>query len=474
LLDILFKLTTTTENLLPNTLVLAVSAHLIAEAARRLFFVSDIAYLVADVIVLSLAVVAIRLGGFRLDNRIAVFFWLYVVAGVFGHLRGEHSLFLIAVGLRPLILGLALYAIAENAFRVNPDTTRIIKKALAFWLIVITGLAIYQIDAGASASINEIPGVKFGGRGDPYGGIDWLFRPTSIFMHTGRFGQYSFFLALVFVLPALVVVRGNKKIWFLAMLAFLAVLISGQRSSFVMLLLTCVCALILEGKTKVFLRMVLGISLLSILIAVMNPDVLLAFSDRMASGFTDAGQRVAEQGGALAGMARYPLMGEGLGFFSLGGERFGGQSYFSYMSEFGGGGENSWLSIQGETGTLGVMFYALALLFIVSKSFRNFRKASSFGATDVSWHLAAAFIPLAVSMWALTHNVFSNYLQMIAIFFLFGASVGTLSNLRASRETATHFKNSPVEKIFLKTSVPPSSAGNSYSSDSISSERSFL
>ncbi len=59
-----------------------------------------------------------------------------MLAGVFGHLRGEHSPFLIAVGLRPLILGLAIYTIAENAFRINQDTARIIKKG--------TGLLAYR------------------------------------------------------------------------------------------------------------------------------------------------------------------------------------------------------------------------------------------------------------------------------------------------------------------------------------------
>jgi len=434
-------LTTTARALLPKILVVGLSAHIVAEAARRLLFVSDIAYLMADAVVLSLAFVAIWLGGFRLDRRIAVFFLLYVLAGVFGHLRGEHSPFLIAVGLRPLILGLAIYTIAENAFRINQDTARIIKKALAYWLIVITGLAVYQIDAGMWAPINEIPGITFGGRGNLYGGLDWLFRPTSIFMHTGRFGQYSFFLALVFVLPALIAARANKSVWFLAALAVFSVFMSGQRSSFVMLSLVFLGTMILMGQLKIFIRLVLGLCIILTIIAIVNLDVFFAFTERMASGFTGAAERGGEDGSrALVGLARYPLMGEGLGFFSLGGEIFGGQIYYSYMAQFGGGGENSWLSTQGEAGILGVMFYALALLLIIIKSYGNFKASSKSHATDISWHLAAAFFPCAMSLWALTHHVFSNYLQMIALFFLFGASVGVARNMRFN-STLNHRNN---------------------------------
>jgi len=62
----------------------------------------------------------------------------------------------------------------------------------------------------------------------------------------------------------------------------------------------------------------------------------LSFTERMASGFTGVAERGGEDGSrALVGLARYPLMGEGLGFFSLGGEIFGGQIYYSYMAQFG-------------------------------------------------------------------------------------------------------------------------------------------
>jgi hypothetical protein len=195
------------------------------------------------------------------------------------------------------------------------------------------------------------------------------------------------------------------------------------------------------GQLKIFIRLVLGLCIILTIIAIVNLDVFFAFTERMASGFTGAAERGGEDGSrALVGLARYPLMGEGLGFFSLGAERLGGQIYYIYMAQFGGGGENSWLSTQGEAGILGVMFYALALLLIVIKSYKNFKVASRSRAKDVSWHLAATFFPIAMSLWALTHHVFSNYLQMMSLFFLFGASVGVASNMRFN-STLNHRNN---------------------------------
>jgi hypothetical protein len=396
---------------------------LVAEVLRRFFGWSDVAYGLADVIVLSVAFAVITKYGVRLDNRIIAAFGIYGFLGVAGHLWSGHPIILVAVGLRPLVLGLAVYVIAEIAFFRSPDASHIAKSALSVWLLVITVVAAYQIDAGVSAPINQIEGVPRGGRGNPYGGLDWLFRPTSIFMHTGRFGQFTFFLALIFVLPILSRRPHSLGEWSLATISLFAVLISGQRAAFVLLILAILGVIFLQKRGRLAFRAGGLLAAIFGLAAAANARVLEAVVDRVVSGFLGGFERVAEQGaGWCTGFMTYPLLGEGLGFFSLGGERFGGEIYYSYMGRFGGGGENSWLSIQGEVGILGVAAFAVGLLLIVSRALRAYICTGGVNGKNWEWHIAAAVFPLALSLWALTHHVFSNYLHMIALFTLFGAS----------------------------------------------------
>ncbi|MRH78512.1 hypothetical protein GH984_07310 [Spiribacter sp. C176] len=411
---------------LPNlALSSAISAHLIAEVLRRFLGWSDLAYGLADMFVLTAALVVIVGYGIRLDKRIIIAFGIYVFFGVASHLGSGHPIILVAVGLRPLVLGIAVYAIAEVAFSRVPDTSRRLRAVLSVWLVIITVVAVYQIEAGVSAPINQIEGLPRGGRGDPYGGLDWLFRPTSIFMHTGRFGQFTFFLALIFVLPILSRRRHNLGVLLLAGCALFAVLLSGQRAAFVLLILAVLGIVLLQKRGRLALRLGTLLTAIFGVVAAANARVLEAVVDRVVSGFLGGFERVAEQGaGWSTGFMTYPLLGEGLGFFSLGAEPFGGEIYYSYMGRFGGGGENSWLSIQGEVGILGVAAFAVGLLLIVSRALRAYIRSGGPNGRNWEWHIAAAVFPLALSLWALTHHVFSNYLHMIALFTLFGASAG--------------------------------------------------
>ncbi|KAF0281236.1 hypothetical protein BA900_05610 [Spiribacter roseus] len=403
----------------------AISAHLIAEVLRRFSGWSDIAYGLADVVVLTAALIVVLRYGVRLDKRIIAAFGIYVFFGVASHLGSGHPIVLVAVGLRPLALGIAVFAIAEAAFSRVQQASHHLRSVMAVWLVIITAVAVYQIHAGVGAPINEIEGIPRGGRGDPYGGLNWLFRPTSIFMHTGRFGQFTFFMALIFVLPTLSRRRHDLGDWLLAGVALFAVLLSGQRAAFVLFILAVLGVMFVQKRGRLALR--LGTLLTAVFgaVAAANARVLEAVVDRVVSGFLGGFERVAEQGaGWSAGFMTYPLLGEGLGFFSLGAEPFGGEIYYSYMGRFGGSGENSWLSIQGEVGILGVAAFAVGLLLIVSRALRAYICAGGANGKNWEWHIAAAVFPLALGLWALTHHVFSNYLHMIALFTLFGASAG--------------------------------------------------
>ena len=315
----------------------AISAHLIAEVARRFWGWSDLAYGLADMVVFAAALVVIVRYGVRLDKRILLAFGVYVLFGVASHLGSGHPVVLVAVGLRPLVLGLAVYAIAEVAFRRIADAPGQLREVMSVWLIIITAVADYQIHDGVGAPINEIEGVPRGGRGDPYG-LDWLFRPTSIFMHTGRFGQFTFFLALLFVLPILSRRRHSLVEWLLGGVALFAMFLSGQRAAFILFVFAIVGIMLLQQRRRLALRLGVLLSVIFGVVAAANARVLEAVVDRVVSGFLGGFGRVAEQGAHWGvGVMTYPLLGEGLGFFSLGAEAFGGEIYYSFMGRFGGG-----------------------------------------------------------------------------------------------------------------------------------------
>ena len=148
---------------------IALSAHLIAEVLRRFFAVSDVAFLSADAALIILAVWVVKHHGLRINKKIILLIFLYSFIGILAHIDGEHRLILIGIGLRPFILGLSIYAIIEAAVSSRWQYENTIKVIFACWMVLIFFVAMFQIDQGQTAAINQIQGVERGGRGDSYG-----------------------------------------------------------------------------------------------------------------------------------------------------------------------------------------------------------------------------------------------------------------------------------------------------------------
>lgn len=399
-----------------------------AEFIRRFFYFSNSVYLAADFILITCAALAFRGSRPRLDRELTILLAAYVLWGMASLLYSQSNALLGLVGLRPLVLSVAVYFIAEKYFRSIEGAEHTFYKTIGLSLVLILGVAVVQIASGAEAAVNALPNdlnAEFGGRGDYVaagGGLAWLFRPTSIFMHTGRLGQYSFFLALTLLLPILLKREVDGRYWALALLAILLVLVSGQRAAGVFLVSAGIMTVFLFGSKKLLARTIFAAIIVTLFFIVISPELREIVLTRFASGFIGGIDRVIEMTKHWGvGFSKYPVFGQGLGFFSFGGKAFGGQIYYEFMPRFGGGGENAWLRIQGETGVPGLLIFVGLIATVAIKSYRRARLATN---SDRSIHLSSCFFAFFSMFWALTHDVYGNYLFLIPMFLLFAASAG--------------------------------------------------
>lgn len=408
------------------------SAHLIAEAVRRFFLYSNSTYLIADIVLVGAACCSVAISSIRIDRSVGVLLFCYVMWGIFSLLVNEGSSLLLLVGVRPIILALAGFVLAEIMFRVHSKPDGVFFNTCGAWTLVILAVAIAQIFAGVDAAINQLPadaGVEGGGRGD-YGAngvfLEWLFRPTSIFMHTGRLGQFAFFLSVVACLRLFMTEKASFTPRVYALLAIVLVIVSGQRAAGVFLLISCALGIAKFGSREILVRSI-SIMVVVLVAATFVPgdarDVILG---RFASGFTGGIDRAVETTQYWeTGLWKFPVFGMGLGFFSFGALPFGGAIYYEYMPRFGGGGENSWLRVQGEVGFPGFVMFLGVITMIVLKSYRRAFTDNNTEARVI--HLASLMFALSTGIWALTHDVFGNYLHLFGLFVLFGASCGLAS-----------------------------------------------
>jgi len=420
--------------------------HFIAEAIRRFYYYSNGFYLAADLLVITMSLCILIMYGYRRPalGTLLIFLTIYFWWGLLSLVVSGNDLRLIAIGARPLIVALAAFIVAESFFRLQRDSFRIILKWLGIALLAILLVALVQLQAGVGAPINRLPveGAGYHGMGHYSAGgivVDWVFRPTSIFMHTGRLGQISYYFSLIFCLSAILMETPSARLRFLAFASVLLVVISGQRAAGVFLVASILIALIMFATKRTTFRLLIGVLAVVVLSLVFSEGVRELILARFSSGFIQAFDRA----GAMTrywyvSFARYPLFGEGVGFFSFGGNIFGGSIYYEYMRAFGGGGENSWLRIQGESGIPGLLIFFSLIFYVFSCSFKRVLYSR---ASDRWIHLSCASYAAGSMAWAFTHDVYSNYLYIVGIFLLFGASTGLAGRRMSERMQCQHTPN---------------------------------
>jgi hypothetical protein len=431
-------------------LLLCINLPLLSECVRKYIWPSSIVFLCAD----SLAILAVLWASTKTNMRQLSGYWILVVLygmwGSFFALFGHTSLALLIIGFRPLLTPLMYMMVAFAFFRLS-GARQLFLCSIVFWILVIGGVACLQLSLGRDHPINDLPagvGDEYAGMGDYTANgetIEGLFRPTSVFFQTGKYGQVIFFLTLTLTAFALNAPRLRTPMLGALNFAWVSVLVSGQRAAFLFLMLSLAGMVLLRGKhgrvklSKIALSFVLVVGLG----LVFSQQVRGLVVERFESGFTEAGQRASETStGWQEILARYGVYGEGLGFFSLGAQSSGGQLIYNFDTDFRSV-ENSWLRIIAETGLPGASLVLLILFRIVMRSWRAVR-SGALGPFELWWAWVPLFGAISVGLWSLTHDVLGDYLTIIMLFISVGAFEAIASRPVRGRQRLHYFKEEPA------------------------------
>jgi hypothetical protein len=437
-------------------LLLVLNAPVMAEVVRKYFIQQELIAFLPEALVLIVGSIVMA-NGTGMPKRLPVTFWicavLYLAWGVVGEMRSNNPLQIYAIGLGTAVLPFFYLSVSAAYYRENgAAAVNGLFWSASLWIIVFGVVAIAQIISGQDGWFSQY-GLGQIGNGDySVDGrvVDGLFRPTSVFLHTGKFGQTLFALMLfkLCVLfhrqsrPSVIVI--TLALWDVAV-----VVISGQRSAFLFLTASLlVLGLFSKGRGR--LKLITGVgaglavaSLVAVLLGVFRGDIVDIIRDRYLSAYTDVPGRVS--GGVIkpigAILNRYPIFGEGVGFFSISAVRYGAKVIYEYLGE--GGAENSWIRTIGEIGFVGFCYFFLIMAQIALTGLSAMVRAASSDQRAIGAFLFLWL--LSCMLWANTHDVFGNLISMCVGFGLAGYAV--LENLESPAQ-ATEITVSAVAKRF--------------------------
>ena len=209
-------------------LLLVLNTPLIAEIVRKYFLHSDLVFFLTEALVLIVGTTVLTKGtGFPRLLRLGfwVSSWLYLAWGLVGEILSNNPLPIYLIGLGTAVLPFFHLVVSVAYCRDNPSAA--ISRyfwCISLWLVAMGIVAIAQIYSGQDGWFSQY-GLGYIGNGDytvDGRGVEGLFRPTSIFMHTGKFGQtiFAFVLFKFCVLfyrrsrpPLLVIFVGSLGHW---------------------------------------------------------------------------------------------------------------------------------------------------------------------------------------------------------------------------------------------------------------------
>ena len=413
-----------------------INLPLLAEVVRKYVYQRDsIFFGMAMIALLSLLALLFQ-SKTRVLKSLPLGVWFTILAfyswAFFNEVVASRSLIVFMIGLGTMFLPVTYMLVSNIYFQQGEGAIHRVFLCVNCWLALILAIALLQIYLGRDHALTTY-GLGATGIGDySVGGrtLKWLFRPTSIFTHTGKFGQALFCLVL-FKWSYLAVTKNPiKRIWKLSIcLDVLAVVVSGQRANFIFLCIS-VCLLLLYKASREGGRTIarlLGYSLIGIIALAMvslQPDLMFSSTsdlifDRLLSGFYDIPHRL--QGNFIlpfsAVVDKYLIFGEGLGHFTLGAVNYGGVIVFKTV-DMPGLGENSWIRMIAEVGAIGTILYLMILFQLLRLALRSVvsrRRQDN--------EVVALFFAIwlgSIMLWANTHDVFGNIIVTSLAFALGG------------------------------------------------------
>lgn len=415
---------------------------LLAEVVRKYILASNFVLLVADLLALSVAGALVA--------RVATRPVLILTAATLGLVcwklisvvLGHQNVTLGLIGIRNFIVPCAFLIAGVVLCRTlgMDRTAALIHKTFTVWLTVMSAVMVAQLLVGRDHWLNAVPeglGDETAGIGDyTVGdiGLDFLFRPTSIFLHTGKSGSVAFVLTTYRLFYA---VGTGMSFWRLSrnvLLDLTVLLLSGQRAAMLGYAIALLISFLMRAQQSMALRLV-WLSVYGVVAAVVMTGVGSALERddlnlaklifaRFVSGLADVPLRVADNIVAPAGYVweLYALVPAGAGAFSLGAKAFGGQLLYEVVPI--GTAENSWLRLLGEEGVIGLLgglaFWGGLMSYALFLAMRRKEMSGQSELLRKRLSLGAAFVLGVLLFWANTHDVLGNTTVMSLSMVLFG------------------------------------------------------
>lgn len=412
--------------------VLAVlNLPLLAEVIRKYVIQSNAVLFVVEFLLVLCALTAFLARPSRVI--LPLLFWALAIAAwsLATVAMGHQNLMLGLVGIRSVVVPVAVLVLSFYLFRTAAPAQagRILYGLATVWLLAIGVIAVLQLALGRDHAINQIAphmADERAGIGDYTAGdlgLEFLFRPTSIFLHTAKFGQVGFVLAC-FCLFYRGAVGGAQ--WWSALRTLFelgVLLISGQRAAMLAYAIAFVFLhAVIVRSVRLWMTLLLSVALGAAVLSA-NPalgDFVGLIRARFWSGVTDVPVRLASNvlAPTAAVAANFGIAGAGAGAFSLGSSHWGGRPLYDVI--YVGTAENSWLRIWAELGIPGLMLWAVllgGLLILAATCLLRLRRTEVADARLISSLYGFNLFQFAVlALWANTHDVLGSVTTMAVVF----------------------------------------------------------
>jgi hypothetical protein len=384
---------------------------LLVEFTRKYLFNSVYILLTLDVII-----IAYLLWYGVLNKKSTFFFSIVLLVSLFlsilnGFLHKEIPLYIFAQfrEFLPFIAGWAIGS--SNRFKICIKDLDI----LSLILVCISIFAVLQIHSTPTGLLNYVPTSQamgssggFGGYAreveDLYGGN--LFRPSLVFMVTGKYGTFVAAIT-VFMTSILLIlkIRGLRFFIYISII-LMANIVAMQRAFFYpylcFLVMLGIYRLIMGNRSKLFFYTFVILIIPIALFSNNNPiyERLVTFPIEIIQRFTDLG--------LLGSLFRSEIIyfGRGPGYFSNYSQALGGGFFSDYF-----GGEGGWHMLVANYGLILPIILVLCILYFLLLEWRFIQKNQ----TSIECISLSTFIGFLLILWGYTHNIYASS------FFIFAA-----------------------------------------------------
>lgn len=415
-------------------LLFLLNVPLLEEVIRKYLIYSDLVFLGADILVLATAVALGVRGKLNLKNLPPTFLVLgalFIALTSINHAISGNHIGIYGIGIRATFLPLVYMLVAARYVSSVEGAYDRIFFCVNVWILVIGIMALAQVILGKNHPINEVWGSTALGVGDFATRekgllLPGLFRPTSVFTHTGKFGQVIYTLVL-FKWSYILLSQGKRAYLSYVLLPFdLAIIfVSGQRAALMFLVIGMLMFAVMYIRQN-------GVSLKKLLVPpviiliglagawVISPVMAGAIYDRFESVLSAVPVRL--EGNfwlpIKTMLEDYLFSGEGLGSFTFGSRLFGGTIVFETI-KMQGLGESSLIRLCGEVGVVATIVIVIAYLSLVTKGLKVSETLK--GSPIASASLFFSIWVICLLFWSNTADVFGNSVVMSLGYALSGA-----------------------------------------------------